>query len=165
MRSIIAVGLVVILAGCVQAMPSGGAWQVPAEGPPLNAGAVMQLAGKTCWGFFDKGINSENARGAVFIRFSPSPPIGDFWNKWGKEAQAAAQRGNPDGYDYVGKTTVAQLTPAGTEITFQRPTSPGNRAVMSFDWFIRPASPGNYAMRAVNSRDNNRGAVGELHCS
>lgn len=165
MRSIVAVGLVVILAGCIQAQPSVGAWQVPAEGPPLNAGVVMQLAGKTCWGFFDKGINAETARGAVFIRFSPSPPIGDFWNKWGKEAQAAAHRDNPDGYDYWGKTTVAQLTPAGTEITFQRPTNPGNRVVMSFDWFIRPTSPGNYAMRAVNSRDTNRGAVGELHCS
>jgi hypothetical protein len=78
MRSIVAVGLVVILAGCVQAQPSVGAWQVPAEGPPLNAGVVMQLAGKTCWGFFDKGINSETARGAVFIRFSPSSQSADF---------------------------------------------------------------------------------------
>ncbi len=33
------------------------------------------------------------------------------------------------GYEYVGKSTIAQLTPTGTEITFN--------ADRKFDWFIR----------------------------
>lgn len=116
----------------------------------------MQLAGRTCWGFFDKGNNSETARGAIFVRFSPSSPTGDFWRKWGKVAQEAARRDDPAGYEYVGKTTIAHLTPTGTEITFS--------ADRRFDWFIRPTSPGNYMARAVGNPDTARGAVGELHC-
>lgn len=166
MRSIAAVALVIIVTACSQAQTPSGRWLIPAEGPPLGASAVIQLSGKTCWGFFDKGNNSETARGAVFIRFSQLPPVGDFWLKLGKVAQVSALRDSPEGYDYMGKTTVLRLTPAGTEMTFTRGVvfrSGGQN--ISFDWFIRPTDPGNYTLRSVNSSDTSRGAVGELHCS
>ena len=140
-----------------QAQTSTGAWLVPAQGAPLDTSAVSKLAGKTCWGFFDKGNNSETARGAVFIRFSLSPPIGEIWRKWGKAAQDTAHRDSPDGYDNMGKTSVPQLTPSAMEIAFRTP--------WSFDWFIRPISAGSYTLRAVGYPDTRRGAIGELHCA
>ena len=115
---------------------------VPAGVPPLDADVVKQLVGKTCWGFFDRGVNIETARGAIFIRFSPSAPTGDFWKKFGKDAQAAAHRDGPDGYDYMDKTTSPQITAAGTEITFRA-------RKWNFDWFIRPNGAGAYALRAA----------------
>ena len=68
------------------------------------------------------------------------------------------RRDNPDGYDYSGKMTTAQLTPTGTEITFR----PGTAS--TFNWFIRPSGPGVYATRAMAISDPSRGAVGALHC-
>ena len=148
---------VVVLTAITRTVVAAPAWQVPAAGPPLDGDAVLQLGGKSCWGFFDRGNNSETARGAVFIRFAPSTVIGDFWRKMGRDAEAAANRNSPDGYDYVGKTTAAQLAENAGEITFKV-------REWSFDWFIRPSSPGNYNLRAVGSPDVTRGAIGELHC-
>ena len=147
---------VVVLSAITRIVVAAPAWQVPAAGSPLDANAVLQLAGKSCWGHFDRGNNSETARGAIFIRFAPSSGIGDFWRKMGKDAEAAANHSS-DGYDYVGKTTAAQLTANAGEITFKATN-------WSFDWFIRPSSLGNYTLRAVGSSDITRGAIGELHC-
>ena len=146
------------LVACTQAGQQIGAWQIPANGPALAPDAPTQLIGKTCWGTFDKGTNEETARGAVFIRFSASSPTGDFWRKWGRAAQMSPRRDDPDGYDYSGKMTTAQLTPTGTEITFRTSTTG------TFNWFIRPSGPGVYAARAMGISDSSRGAVGELHC-
>ena len=153
----LAISLALSLLGCAQAEQPVGAWQVPASGPSLDPDVVPKLNGKTCWGFFDKGTNAETARGATFVRFLPSSPIGDHWRKWGKEAQMNAHRDNPDGYDHNGKTTVAHLTPAGTEITMRVEQ-------IGFDWFLRPVGQDVYSMRFVAVGDPSRGAVGELHC-
>jgi len=156
-RSIATIIVVSALLAWAQTAQSVGAWQIPAAGPALSADAVAQLYGKTCWGFFDKGTNEEKARGAIFLRFSPTSPVADYWRKWGKDAEAAAHRDDPDGYDYQGKTTVAQLTPAATEMAM--------RILQSrFDLFLRPTSAGVYSLRFVAMDDGSRGAVGELHC-
>jgi hypothetical protein len=141
-----------------QSVAQQSPWQVAAQGARLSAADVRQLSGKTCWGFFDKGTNSETARGAILVRFDSSTLVGDFWRKWGKDAQLAAHLANANGYDYVGKTSTPQLSPSGTEITFRG-------AQWTFDWFIRPTGSGAFALRAINTTDSSRGAIGELHCN
>jgi|GEM_PF-4986536 len=160
MHKVFAATLLLVLGSVACPSDAADLWRVPAEGGSLTAESLLALQGKTCWGAFDKGNNVETARGALFFRFERTAPIADFWRKWGKEAQLGARRDTPEGYEYRGKTTIAQLTPAGTEITFSQ------RGVSSaFDWFIRPIGGGSYKLRAVGNPDSSRGTVGELYCA
>lgn len=129
-------------------------WQVPAPGGPLTTTDVQRLDGKACWGWFDRGSNSDNSRGAVYVTFGDG---GRLWRKWGQEARTAPRRDRPEGYDDMGRLGPVRLSDTRTEVTFKAEN-------WFFDWFIRPGGDGTYALRAIGTTDRNRGAIGQLTC-
>lgn len=149
--------VVLMLFATTGAHAQSPAWQAPAPGPALTAGDLQKLAGRICWGWFDRGTNSDNSRGAVFVAFEPAG-AGRLWRKWGLAARNDPRKDKPEGYDDMGRTGPARLSDSQTEVTFKAEN-------WFFDWFIRPNGDGTYRLRAVGTTDANRGAVGQLTCS
>ena len=152
------------LIACSQQQAPPGKWAVPAAGPALTQESLAQLSGKTCWGYFDRGTNSDSARGAVFAQFAASKAPGQLWIKWGKEARETPRQDGPNGYIDMGRTTPPVLTAAGTEITFRTNVIFPSGSAQDFDWFVRPTDGASYVLRAVATVDQRRGATGILSC-
>ena len=146
-----------LLVPCPVAFAQDAPWQVPAQGTPLSDTDLNRLAGKTCSGYFDRGNNSESARGAVFIAFSGPPVGGELWRKWGKDAEYAPRTDVPTGYDDMGKLGPVRITTTATEITYKASN-------WFFDWFIHPIGDGAYLLRAVGTTESSRGATGRPQC-
>lgn len=158
MRNLLLIGAILCAASSpVLAAPP---WQTPAQGPQLSHTDVGNLIAKTCWGWFDRGNHNQNAMGAVYIRFSATPPlVGHMWSKSGQAARDNPSSDLPAGYDDRGQTAPMTVTSIGTELTFFTGVS---QDWQRFDWYLAPNGNATYKIRAVGV--GNRGAVGSLHC-
>ena len=157
MNKIHTLALALVVAGCVPPPQETKAWLIVPGGPQLDSSAIAALAGKTCWGWFDRGNNNDRARGAVFYRFTSAPIVGTHWRKWGQEARLEPRKTDPEGYEFMGDTSPVSISPSGTELTF--------RGTGGFDWYLHPDGNGTYATRAARYPDPLvAGAPGRLTC-